>query len=416
MSESVRFETDVEGLWGYLPGSPPMWSFSSLKDVEACPRRWVLSRAHYPDVWGRHGYPRIPHLASLLGDVIHRALEVTVEALAASGCIATNSSEAVGVLRGLGGLSAVLREAIDLKVDGLGSNPRVSPIARENLRQALLDQLGVASNRVQLFLSRGTLPAWVDGVDGPSDASESSRGGGGQRRRRSVGVGAHPEVDVVADQLRLWGRIDLVTVDESGVTITDFKTGHEDPSHDEQVRLYALLWARDRQTNPERRATTALVVSYPARDRAVPVPDASALRTLEASLTTRIANADLATSTGDPRALPSPDTCAFCHVRHLCGDYWEKVAPSPAEVPAREWFDIEGKVLRQNGVKSWVVKSEQGGHEVLVRTPNPSKSLPVGKRIRVLGVRKVEDPDRNELVIVALGNGSETYIVTEATR
>lgn len=417
MSEDVRFDTSIEGVWGYLPGSPALWSYSSLKDVEACPRRWVLSRARYPDIWDRYGYPDTPHPAALLGDVIHRALEVIVDALGASGCATTDSSEAVGVLRGLGGLSAVLRESIELKIDDLGSNPRIAAEVPENLRQALTDQLGVAANRVQLFLSRGTLPAWaVEGNDDDAEGESPAGGRGGQRRRNPISTGAHPEVDVVADALRLWGRIDLLTADAADVTITDFKTGQEDPSHDDQARLYALLWDLDRQTNPERRRATALIVSYPARDRAVPAPDESALRTLESSLAARIADADAAAASTDPRPLPSPDTCAFCRVRHLCGDYWEEIVPPPTSVPARQWFDIEGTVVCQNGVKSWVVESEQGGDEVLVRTPSPSSTLPVGQRIRVLGVRKVENPDNPELVIAALGSRSETYVVTDARR
>lgn len=415
MSQGVRFDTAIEGVWGYTAGAPPFWSYSSLSDVEACPRRWVLSRADYPDVWDRKGYPEVPHPAALLGDVIHHALEVIVKALGARGCTETNSTDAVEVLRGLGGLSTVLRRAIDLKVDGLCSNPRISAEARENVRQALIDQLGVASNRVQLLLSRGRLPAWAAHGDDAGDESEGTGGSGsGTRRRAVVGPGAHPEVDVVAEELRLRGRIDLVTVEDAGVTITDFKSGKEDHAHDDQVRLYALLWDLDRETNPERVAATELVVSYPARDRVSPAPDAAALRTLEASTRTRVEHADAEVSGSSSLAKPAAENCQFCHVRHLCTEFWQEMAPDPSGVATRDWFDLEAAVIRQNGVKSWVVKSTQGGDEMLVRTPSPSITFPVGKRIRVLGVRKVdEDPERPELVIAALGSSSETYVVAE---
>lgn len=416
MSEGVRFDTEIEGVWGHSPGAPPLWSYSSLRDVEACPRRWVLSRAYYPDVWDRKGYPEVPHLAALLGDVIHHALEGIVKALGASGCTETNSSDAVEVLRGLGGLSAVLREAIDLKVSELGSNPRINADARENVRQALIDQLGVASNGVQLFLGRGRLPAWAAYGDDRNDECEGADGrGSGRRRRTPVGVGAHPEVDVVAEELRLWGRIDLVTVDHAGVTITDFKSGKEDLSHDDQVRLYALLWDLDREANPKRVAATELVVSYPARERVLPAPDASALRRLEATTRARVEDADAEVSGSSSLAKPAAETCQFCQVRHLCTEFWQDMAPSPAAVAPRDWFDLEASVVRQNGVKSWVVESTQGGVEILVRTPSPSSKLPVGKRIRMLGVRKVEDPDRPELLIAALGSGSETYVLAEGS-
>lgn len=417
MSEDVRFDTEIEGVWGYTAGAPPFWSYSSLKDVEACPRRWVLSRADYPDIWDRRGYPEVPHRAALLGDVIHHALEVVVRALRAHGCTDTNSSDAVEVLRGLGGLSALLRQVIDLKVSDLGSNPRVSAEARENVRHALVDQLGVASNRVQLFLSRGRLPAWPACGDGAGDESEGTGGSGsGPRRRTPVGTGPHPEVDVVAEELRLWGRIDLVTINDAGVTITDFKSGKEHPAHDDQVRLYALLWDLDRETNPERLAATELVVSYPARDRVLPAPDATALRSLEAATRTRVEHADAEVSGSSSLAKPAAEICQFCHVRHLCTEFWEEMAPSPSAVSAGDWFDLEATVIRPNGVKSWVVESTRDGVEMLVRTSSPSITLPVGKRVRVLGVRKVdEDPERPELVIAALGSSSETYVLADAS-
>jgi hypothetical protein len=394
-----------------------LWSYSSLEDVDACPRRWMLSRARYPDVWNKRGYPQVPHPAALLGDVIHRALEVIVEALNSAGCTATNTGDVVKVLRGLGGLSAVLREAIDRKIEGLVDNPRISDEAREGVRQSLINQVGVASNRVQLFLSRGTLPAWAADVNTEVEENQGEgRGGGGPRRRSPVGVGAHPEVDVAADELRLWGRIDLVTVDKSGVTLTDYKSGQENPAHDDQVRLYALLWELDTETNPKHTAATELVVSYPTRNRVVPALDTPALRGLEAAIRVRIEQADEQTAENPPLAKPGPETCQFCQVRQLCTEYWREVVPDPAAVAPKEWFDLEGTVLRQNGIKSWVVEAARGGGaEVLVRTQSPSETLPLGRTVRLLGVRRLGDPDEPDKLIATLGSTSEKFVVEQSS-
>jgi hypothetical protein len=55
---------------------PPAWmSHSSLKEAELCPRRWALRRASYPKIWDKPGYPDMPSLPSLIGDVTHDALE-----------------------------------------------------------------------------------------------------------------------------------------------------------------------------------------------------------------------------------------------------------------------------------------------------------------------------------------------------
>jgi hypothetical protein len=371
----------------------------------------MLSRAKYPDVWDRGGYPQRPSPAALLGDVIHGAVEVIVDALIDGGCTILDSPDSVQVLRDLGGLSSVVRQVIDRRIDDLADNPRVSRDAREGARQILFDQIGQATNRVQLFLSRGQLPARL----GNGHARQhDGQGGHVEHGRSPLGLGAHPEVDVVADDLRLSGRIDLVAKDESGVTITDFKTGQEDQSHDDQVRMYALLWDLDSERNPERSAVVSLLVSYPGRSRVVPSPGPSALRSLETETRARIKHADRQATAGAP-ARPGPDTCQFCQVRQLCADYWETVVPDPATVAPNEWFDFEGAVVRQNGVKSWVVRAGQGGMDVLVRTPSPSTALPLGRTIRVLGARRVGDSEDPSLVIAALGSHSETFALNDST-
>ncbi|MEU4603495.1 PD-(D/E)XK nuclease family protein [Kribbella sp. NPDC023972] len=408
---AARFETAIEGVWGTWPAAPKYWSYSSLKDIEACPRRWMLSRARYPDLWTRAGYPEIPGQAALFGDVVHEALEVVVQALSTAGCTSTHAAEAVAVIRGLGGLSTVLKRVINDKVDALMDNPRIDDTAREELRQRLVDRLGDATNRVQVFLSRGQLPAWA----GQSDVTTSEEAGHkytGAPHRPAIGPGAWPEVDLVAENLRFWGRIDLVLVDGTEVTITDYKTGQEDPSHDDQVRLYALLWDLDEQRNPGRLPAANLVVSYLARDHPVPPLTESGLRTLESATSARIAAADSETNSASPQAKPGPETCPYCQVRHLCEDYWTSEAADPASVTAGAWFDLEGTVTAQQGIKSWRIESEAGVYPpLLLRTPAPSVSLPLGARIRLLGVRKVTDPDDPSALIGALTSTSEIYVV-----
>ena len=81
LSEPRIYDTGVEHGQAILPGPPAMWSYSSLKEVESCPRRYVLSRADYPDLWDNHGYPRLPNPAAIKGDVVHGSLEIIVKAL-----------------------------------------------------------------------------------------------------------------------------------------------------------------------------------------------------------------------------------------------------------------------------------------------------------------------------------------------
>ena len=80
----------------------------------------------------------------------------------------------------------------------------------------------------------------------PRTRSGSGSGGEGPRYTRSVG--SHPEATLQADDLRLWGRVDLLTVGHAKVDITDYKTGAENESHLDQLRFYAVLWDQDTVT------------------------------------------------------------------------------------------------------------------------------------------------------------------------
>ncbi|MGH3435454.1 MAG: PD-(D/E)XK nuclease family protein [Sciscionella sp.] len=98
-TEPARFATSVRSCWGIWPVPPASWSYSSLNDLEACPRRWMLSRAAYPELWEGSGYPPMPNTAALFGDVVHAALELLVRALVAADCESTGTAAAVAVLK-----------------------------------------------------------------------------------------------------------------------------------------------------------------------------------------------------------------------------------------------------------------------------------------------------------------------------
>ena len=148
-----RFETGIESSAAILPGPPPLWSFSSLRDAGACPRRYALARASYPDLWDRRGYPRIPALAVLFGDVVHSALDTIVKALVAADCQSAQSPEAVTVLRQLGGYTAVIERAAEARLASLPGNPRLSDYLRQRIQRGLRGRVADARVQVQAFIS-----------------------------------------------------------------------------------------------------------------------------------------------------------------------------------------------------------------------------------------------------------------------
>jgi hypothetical protein len=405
--ERTRFETGVPGIWGLWPQTPPRWSYSSLKAVESCPSQWMLSRADYPDIWDRHGYPALPAVPAIFGNVVHGVVERLARELGAAGITSPDVSDVVGTLGSLGGWRKIVLDAIDRELARLGGNPRVSAERVDRLRDELIRRAPEAADQVKVFLRRGGFPSVAEIDTGlAGDTSAVSR----SAPRRPVGSGAHAELEVVADALRLTGRIDLLVVRDAEVDIVDFKTGAEKDDHGDQVRLYALLWYLDAQVNPDRRLATDLQVVYPASELAVTAPDSAELQSLEDAMVARVQAADTVTRLPPPTANPTEENCQYCSVRHLCDDYWSALPPAVTAVSTDHWFDFEGRILRQNGSKSWFAETlAEPPSEVLVRTVETDVAFQVGRRIRLIGVRRSQDPDDPDRLVISMVATSEWY-------
>lgn len=403
LTEPRFVATGVAGGRAVLADPPPIWSYSSLKEVETCPLRFALSRADYPDLWAQHGYPRLPSPAAICGDVVHGALEIIVKGLVRAGCSSSRSAEAVAVLRELGGYTKVAEDVLAVRLALFDGNPRVSEDQRIQLTRSLADWVPEAREQIQTYLNRLDLrrPA------SPTAVATAH----GANARYPARVGDHPEKQLVAEELRLRGRIDLLSVNVDGVRITDFKTGAEDAAHHDQLRLYALLWDADSAANPDRLPVTELVAAYPDRDVAVSVPSPDDLVRIRDSVTARIEIAD-ADAADDPPTAKLGEHCGRCNVRGLCDIYWASEAATTAEVADGAWYDLAGEVVREHGVKSYVLREGRTSSDVLVRTPTPSLRLPVGRHIRILGARRVIDPDEEGSLIAALTRTSEVLELT----
>lgn len=401
LSEPRVLETGVAAGRAVLARPPAMWSNSSLKEVEACPLRYALSRADYPDLWEQHGYPRLPIPAAIRGNVVHGALEIIVKAFVRAGC-SNGSAGAVAVLRELGGYTKVAEDVLGVQLAQLDGNPRVSAHRREQLTRSLTEWVPEAREQIQTYLNRMDLRPSNGSGTMPSTADPSTR--------YPARTGDHPEKELVAEELRLKGRIDLLSIDKDGVRITDFKTGAEDPAHHDQLRLYALLWHADLTVNPDGLPVTELVAAYPDHDVSVTVPIAADLAGLGDETAVRIEAAEAAIAADAPAARPG-EKCGLCSVRGLCGPYWSGAART-VEVSDGTRYDLAGIVIREHGVKSFVLRESRTGAEVLVRTPTPAITLPLGKSIRILGARRMIDPDEEESLIAAFTTSSEVLELT----
>ena len=403
MTKSRTFDPGVSCSAALLPDPPDLWSYSSLKAVESCPRRYVLGRSRYPDLWDRQGYPEVPNSAALFGDVVHDSLEAVVRALTVRGCTSARGSEAVEVLKELGGYSEIAKQMLARRLSLLHGNPRVSKGDRDRLTDVLEHRIPEAREEVQHYLHRMTFTP-VRGrasSEGPSDGS----------LRRARGVGSHPEATLQADELRLWGRIDLLDVGVERVHITDYKTGVEDDSHMDQLRFYSVLWEQDPISNEDKRPVGTLTASYPTRSVTIDAPDPAEMEELTNDLRTRVDEADALVLSAEPAA-KTGEHCAFCSVRPLCSAYW-RLQPDLANGKDGSWFDFEGTVVERNGLKSWWLRASGSSQtQLLLRTTSAHQEFEVGDRLRLLGLRRTEDPETDASVAV-LTQRSEVFVVVE---
>ena len=276
----------------------------------------------------------------------------------------------------------------------------MSPERRDRLEQQMEHRIPEIRTEVQGYLQRMTL------VPSPT----SGGGAAPPLGRRALSPGSHPETQLQADDLRLKGRIDLLTITETEVEITDYKTGAEDPAHLNQLRFYATLWDQDEVANAGRTPLGMLTASYPTVEVTIDAPSVGELVMLAGAMRSRVANADGQLAASVPIATPG-DHCYSCAVRSVCDRYWQEGVPDPAALTDGSWFDFEGVVGRQHGPKSWwLLDPNTRQKRLLLRTTSP-QSLVAGHRLRLLGIRREVDPEGDEPVVALLTSNSEALVV-----
>jgi hypothetical protein len=208
------------------------------------------------------------------------------------------------------------------------------------------------------------------------------------------------------------GTADLLSVVEAGCEISDFKTGEASDTHGFQLRVYALLWHRDSELNPDATLARRLVISYPNLDVDVPAPTEAELAAFERALVARSDAARGQVELRPPPAVPSPEACAWCPVRHLCHEYWRPAAlrrARPTTDDGDRFEDIELELIAPHGPGMWsaVVRASSSldrGASVKLQVDAAQAALMQSGRIcRIVGVRVIDledfESDANETLI-----------------
>ncbi len=289
--------------WAEAPAS---YSFSSLQEIQTCPRKWQLLRSS----WGENTrFPERPHPKALEGSIVHEAIELLVRALGKRG------------LPSIG--SARFREAIEaidfwkyFAVEIAKWNERLAEHPRSGPHFVLRTPPRELANRaIRLFREQYTpldaLPVSVNGAEAASLAEERGTDLMALLRER----GALSEVEVAHPDLPFRGIIDLVEWADGGVHLLDFKTGKEKDEHELQLQLYAVLWWRRTGACPAH-----LAVQYLNHRRAFEVEEGDLVRA-EERLVEAIASARSALGERPAEARPGGH-CGLCAARARCEEGW----------------------------------------------------------------------------------------------
>jgi hypothetical protein len=236
--------------------------------------------------------------------------------------------------------------------------------------------------------------------------------------RGPLTTGAFPEIDLRAEQIGWKGKADLLVLSPDACEITDFKTGALAEEHQFQIRVYALLWSRDANLNPDRRRADRLILAYGSGDVEVAAPTESELDEFEALLVARREAAHQAVSIHPPEARPAPEHCRYCSVRHLCTDYWrlETQRRMAQEGEDRVFGDAEVTIRGPHGPASWDARVEvsrdvAAGKSAVIRA-SVDLQLRAGDRLRLLDAAvAVDDEDHDQPAVITLGALSEAYAV-----
>lgn len=394
------------------PDPPSEMTVTTLLEIESCPRRWALLAAAYPALWSGRGYPPRVTLAALGGIVVHLALERITKALVEAGCGSVQDPAAVTVMRTLGGYTKIIADCIQTIQARAAANPRALRAA-DFINSSLRAQMPDFRARTQRLLSSVRFPD-------VRLSRAQPRQGGRTESRRPLAEGAYSELELRVPTLRWKGKVDLLVITPTSCGLTDFKTGAPDPAHEFQLQVYALLWSRDSELNPNGRRADWLIVAYGSGQREVAAPNEARLKDVENEVLARRDAAIRSVSHHPPEARPSTEHCGYCAARHLCSEYWKvHLIAHGQQQTDRRFGDLEVTVTGRHGPASWDAAADVSGwlpqgKAVVLRTSN-DLALQRSQRLRIVDAGITVDEDETQPAVVTVGVLTEIYLVAGAT-
>lgn len=395
------YKTKLPKTWATVP---KVMSYSRLRAIEKCPRSWSLNHSKYENLGRVGSYPSKPNFHTVIGNVIHLAIEKLINKLSESDCKTFTHPRSIEVLKSLGGFTALVELSLDETLVRLSTNQRSSEVIGY-LEEEIRGNIPQIRQALQSIIQR-------------IDIAENSCGSasGIVSNESTLKNGMNAEVKLNAKKIHWTGIADLITVSGDDVHIVDFKTGKKSEEHIEQLQIYSFLFARDSNVNPNALIANKLTVIYKNRNIRFPAPTPSKLNDIEYDLIARTNKAIKNTQLSPPPAKPNIENCSWCNVRQMCDKYWEcyagnKYSNHKNVEPA--FIDAEIIVNNMPGPKSCngtVINSThlRSGEEVLLRFNDFKHKYRNNQKLLLLGAILKYDVE-SDLNLIYLSNYTEIF-------
>lgn len=346
--------------------APAEFSFSSLREMEACPRRWQLAHSSYQTL---KRCPSRAVEAAIVGTIIHEVLEALVGALTDRGLPEPDSDLWCEAMAAVGVMATVRAKLVRVEQEHV-HHPRDPGFrVKRTAREINNEVLGLLRSQA----ARARRTATTSGLAGESHAPQDAL----QRLQRRGMLAEHP---VRHPSLPVRGVIDLVVRTPEGTKIVDFKTGVLKPEYRNQLELYATMWFRETGDLP-----VALEISHGEGIERFPF-DRGGVDRVEVDTRGRVEGMRTRLSVIPAEARPG-DECVHCSVRPFCDAYW--ALPTQGRLPSDpKWMDLEVvvmAVMSDNGVEA----RSSGGDSIAVTYPSEvgrrAGPFALGDTLRILG-------------------------------
>ena len=396
-------------------GPPLMMSYSTLVEIEQCPRRWSLRNSQYDFPEWHKGYPPKPSIAAAIGSIIHSTVENTVDFMQSRGISSSRDPGFVMMLRELGGWGKCVKDEVNRWLDKNASNPRF-----HRSKQRFVNEIETSKNQIQTKVKEIVNRLEIVGGYKPPKRSEVKEVKISSRPERKPLVnGSHAEKELISKSRKWKGYVDLIDVRSAGCKIIDFKTGDRKKEHRHQLHVYDLLWEEDSELNPDGKTVETMMLSYPDGSEEISPLEGTDRSDFSEALSLRTETAITHVSETSPVARTNYENCRFCDVRHLCSEYWQQAEHFDAENQClsesqKTFSDVEVEIVAKSGPSSWEVIIKSASTQGMVgpaklKIESDAADIAIGDRVRVLSACVQMTGDQTRDMLVVAGGKSELF-------